>query len=695
MIGRRWFSSMVYVCSAFLFLCSSEPPASRCSDVEPDETGSCRLEARLGNSDRNFRFDGFEFAFFPDAQNFLVIEPGGYSCDVDVWKISVNQLERVKRISKVSATPLMAICPSRTNGTFFCIDWGGTVFRVSVSDGISKEIAFVEGAESIAASQVEDVFAVSGVDGRFRLFDAVTGNLLRISEDRLKDDRGRAREVTYLRFSRDGRIVMGGALSNPVFGIWRSDNAVRMGQCNHEAKGSLVNAILTADGQRVVTTAIVGGEPASVEFRVWSAVTGKLLHTIDPTGPRYEQIGQDLVPEERTFRMKSRDRISSWDVETGKKLSEVKLAAIDGHTKPQAVSPDGRFVLGLSGKRLQAWNAETGAVIGPVLSGHRGPVRDAQVIDQGRVVLAVSNDGIICRWDRAAGQELSQVVSEQLLFGGFAYDPARQEFVVSQSLVKGAGLSESGRFFDLRETTKLDVVRRIEIGSAGDLKKVAVSPNGKLIAACFRQSVAVWDKSNGQRLHDFGFAGGEAVFRGMSFSEDSSRVFIASSRGRCLTFDLKTDQQLDGFSIWEHAAGKIDYPPDQVNYSRTFSGAVNENGTSLVVGFGRWLGVYDLASGQLRSTIQTNEEVDQPYVMALSNDARQLVTAEVQYNECITTDEVILWDLASGKKLASWSTPNARPTAIRFVETEKVLVLGMDNGTIELRALPKPSARVR
>lgn len=689
MCGRLWLSISI----SLLFLWISEFPAARCCATELQEQTLCRLETRLGHSERNFRFEDCAFAFFADSKNFLVLEESGFSCDVEVWKVDVDQFERVKRISKVSPIPLIAICASRKNGFFFCLDWGGNVFRVSISDGKSEPIAVVEGAESIAASPRDDVIAVSGVHSRIHLFDAGTGNPLWTTEKKLKDRRGETCDVTHLQFSRDGQFVIGGRLSNqsygPCLGIWRSDNAANVGHISRVSGHGFRQLLLSADGKRFVTMKVIDDEPLAAEIHVRSAVNGDWLQTIDPTQPPYAHIGQDLAPEERTFRTCWRDRITSWDIETGKKLREVKLAAIDAHTNPQVISPDGRFVIGMSGKRLQAWNAETGAVIGPVLPGHRGPVCDAQLIDQGRVVLAVSNDGAIYRWDRATGRELSHVVDPLLRFSGFACDSLKQGFVLSQSPVWSAGESESWRFIDLRETTTLDVVRQFDIGAGPVVTKVAMSPNGKLVAACFRHSVAVWDKSTGEKRHNFGLTGRQAAFQAMSFSADSSRVYVASSEGKCLMFDLTNNQQLDGFSIWEHVVRDDGYTPDKVNFSRTFSAAVNDNGTSLAVGFGRWLGVYDLESGQLRSKIQTNADIDRPYFMALSNDAQQLVTAEMQFNECITTDEVILWDITSSKKLTSWSTPNARPIGIRFAESEELLVLGMDNGTIELRSLPK------
>jgi WD40 repeat protein len=141
--------------------------------------------------------------------------------------------------------------------------------------------------------------------------------------------------------------------------------------------------------------------------RLWDSTTGKELAALD-TPPAEEDTfptAAALSPDGQRVIVTFLERAGIRDMKTGK---ELPLESPDKHSHAPTFSPDGRWLLLLSGWSLRVWDAKTGKVVAH-LQGHNNTILSAQFLSNRAQILTTSADGTVRVWDIARGKELVQM----------------------------------------------------------------------------------------------------------------------------------------------------------------------------------------------------------------------------------------------------------------------------------------------
>jgi WD40 repeat protein len=236
---------------------------------------------------------------------------------------------------------------------------------------------------------------------------------------------------------------------------------------------------------------------------------------------------------------------------------------------------------------------------------------------------------------------------------------------------------------------------------------VAVSPDGKKIAAAFGTETKVLDATNGQELVTL--SGTEKAYpRGLAFSPngkliaqsgDESEVLLCSAdsgqvkatlegtkRVYALAFspDGKTLAITSGNSeggevqLWDLATNKVirefnKLPPSESKEPRAWSVAFSADGKKLATAQGsdNSAKVWDVETGKELATF--GKHPDWVVAVAFSPDGKTVAAANAGKQP-----QVKLWDLATGKERATLKSPTGAYNSLAFSPDGKILAVASD-----------------
>jgi WD40 repeat protein len=258
-----------------------------------------------------------------------------------------------------------------------------------------------------------------------------------------------------------------------------------------------------------------------------------------------------------------------------------------------ALSPDGRFVVAFVEKAAYLLEAATGKEIAEL----SGAWRRAAFSADGKtfVTQATEPGDILILWDATTGKELGRVPDGA---GG-----------------KGNGGGQ--RFADLASV-------------------VALSPDGKLAAGAYYDedlSVRFWDTASGKELRSVRASG--VAPRRMAFSPDG-RVLALASQNDLHLWDVTTGREL-----WHYF------------YPNFFSVAFAPDGRTVAAGLGAMVRMWDVATG--RELVPAPGQRDPIGFVRLSPDGRTVTTTPALASEDGPNDRATrfrYWEARTGMELA-------------------------------------------
>lgn len=432
---------------------------------------------------------------------------------------------------------------------------------------------------------------VAGADGRARIYDAATHELLAtlrhgaavrdaaftrdgtlvftagqdgaVKEWRTKDGAlvrtfSSGRPVRSMALSRDGGLIV--AAGGHSATLWRTGD------------GRVVTRIRAA---RPLTLAAIGplGRMVAVagldrRALLYSASTGRILRRLDHgssiTALLFAAGGRELVTAGKN------GAAVIWNVRDGTRLHELQtgpgnvldlalsphgallgtassdgygriwrlrsgtlVSSLVGHTNPVtgiAFSPDGSFaVTSSSDKTARVWKVDSGDERA-VLAGHRESVGEASFSPDGRSVLTASDDGTARLWDPESQPRLSVIAR--------ASGPVAHAAFVGNGLVLVAG-TNGARLVRAADGTSVHLLDRRPVTAA------AVSPTGSQIALAAGRRLKVVDWAEGSVVS---LPRQPAAAEAAAFSPDGHRIAVAGGDGvgRVWTLDGKLQSELRG-----------------------------------------------------------------------------------------------------------------------------------------------------
>lgn len=612
-----------------------------------------------------------------------------------VKTFDAERLAENKVIRRDIGRELVTVAASPTNNHIFAMSWSGEIFRLSLDDAELTPLGHGRQVGDIAVSPDGREFVVLGEDLRPKVCDVDSGVARLILDPPNNDGQGRSTGSTNFTYSGDGRYVVGYCRGNSILVIWDAasgEKLVTVEDAHRDA--TIIHVLAAGKSGNIITIArsrFRRDEPQRAEMAIWRLKDGELVRRIPYPDELNDPSLGIFVEGDGTFLCPYHDRIVKWDIDAGKIVREIRLSDVDHQTRPQRITPDGKIVCGIAaGKRLVRWDATTGKMLTTPQTGHRTAITHIASTADGHEMVTTGYDGTICRWN-VAGTELLREVIDADSLTAFIPSPSDRSFFVGYAAIQGPGETPPHPVLERCDEKGFVVLNRYEYPRDATATKCAISPDGQLVAACLRvirrsgEVVVVWDKVSGRKLHEFSIEEDNWPSMAMGFCEDGAELQVISSEGQSLCFDMKADGKRRDFSVVAHVPdGEPKSPQDRIS-SATFG----VSRKTVVMGAGRWIGIYETANGKLKRRIELKEEYSAPHLFGLSPNDEWLAIADTHKYEAFTSDTVQLWNLATGKKVVTWKSPDERPMAIGFSSDGRSLLLGMDNGGIGIRLLPR------
>ena len=325
---------------------------------------------------------------------------------------------------------------------------------------------------------------------------------------------GHSAAITWVSFSHDGRHVVTASVDNTAI-VWRMGDAIPIAVLSgHE--GGLNTAFFSPDGSQILTTASDG------TARTWDAATGRSIRVFE---------GHDSAIRSGTYSPDGTRIVTAsvdqtaviWDAQSGARLHTLQAR---GSVNWAEFSPSGGFVITAIGSfftgdgdvSARIWNAETGREYVALL-GHIDIVQSAAFSDDQQYVLTRSLDGAakIWRWDGPPVKV--EVGSQNEMQQDLAIDRERTLLISPLS-------DRSIRVWHARDG---EPVARIETGEA-TLIDAHLSPNAQLIASVHAGGdVKVWERETARPV--LKLETGAEELRHFAFSSDGQHFATLSTAG--------------------------------------------------------------------------------------------------------------------------------------------------------------------
>jgi WD40 repeat protein len=504
------------------------------------------------------------------------------------------------------------------------------------------------------------------------------GTLARLGTDRMRHDG----TVNAVAFSGDGKTVIAAGKGQMVRS-WDIASGKEMPTVEDTATADWVCLATSTHGKLCLAlssdgaTLALGGDfywedakNLPREILLYDAGTGKELRRLE-SGPTRALA---FSPDGKTLAATAGARVVLWDVATGAKRRE--LTGFKGAVSCVAFTPDGRLVAagGQDGPKdgvVRFWETATGKDAGPPLKRSRvvealafSP--DGKTLATGGLESEAASQDTLTLWDVATRKETGQLM---------AADTAPQRSVMSLAYSRdGKTLASSGQ----------DYAVHLWDPAAGKEKRnfrpnvmpgpVALSPDGKTVAAACGFHVRLWDVETGKEP-DWR-TGHRTPIRHLAYAPDGKTLASTAAedatvcvwevgtgklrtrlvghqgpvRSLAISADGKTLATTGSYDrtarLWDLATGKELLRLDKRNEGGACDVALSPAGDVLVLGgYGETLAVYSRNTGRELRRLEQSDHFRPP--LEFSPDGKLLAAGNGTVGR--------FWDVATGKVVHQFS----------------------------------------
>jgi WD40 repeat protein/DNA-binding SARP family transcriptional activator len=388
---------------------------------------------------------------------------------------------------------------------------------------------------SAAISPDGTIVAVGGDDARIHLLDAT--DLSEVGRPLV----GHMNTVTSLVFDSTGTHLVSQS-TDETARLW--DLATRQTVLILRREGEFAGLAVSPDARRIVT-----GELRDTGIALWDAIPGRELTAWGtPRGDRAQITGPPLTAVFGSGRLAIRRETGAetileiWDPAILERPVSTTSIPIDpADLMWTALSPDGRWFAsaradgGVGPPEVEVWDVSSGESV-HVLDDPPAGVTFLEFAPDGSRLFGWSFDGTARVWDVASGERLWTWTPTT----GVPINAAAVGSDGSWLVVGTARVENGGDVFLLDARTGQEVMRWLAPGDPRSVFAVAISPDGRWVAAGYRASgnVAIWD-TRSRALRALVPTGHGDVYH-VAFSPDGSRLATAGADGNERIWDLST-----------------------------------------------------------------------------------------------------------------------------------------------------------
>lgn len=343
--------------------------------------------------------------------------------------------------------------------------------------------------------------------------------------------RGHTQDIKRVSLSADGSRAISGS-SDQTFRIW--DLNTRLVSDDHGGHESPIGAVAaTKDGLRAVSGALDG------TLKIWDAQTGQQLFAI---AAHNDWIRALTIRRENAVVSASDNMLAIWSLKTGRNIRKYQRFVLGSDFRENfavVLTPDEKMALcAQSQETTDLVDLKTGRSIrkfqGPLdTEGEGWIVRGVAVTNDGKLVVTVSEGGIVRVWEYETGKLLRQSTS-------YSYFSS----VVTLGDSQAIGGSRDLILWDIKEGAELFRFK----GHTAPIWSVAVSSDGKRIAsASFDRTLRVWDLNSRQEIATFTSDG---VLRSCAFAA-SNKIVVGDAGGRVAFLEIVEPTVLEESGVRE------------------------------------------------------------------------------------------------------------------------------------------------
>ena len=504
----------------------------------------------------------------------------------------------------------------------------------------------------IAVSPDGHVIATGSSDKQVRLFDRVTGRVIRELNGGTAFD---------LQFTADGGHLLAAGDDGTVR-LWD----VEAGEQIREFEGhrDWVSSVdLSQDGRIVLT----GGVDGTIRF--WDFDSGNQLHEISADFAGEYKFAFSVSYDANSERFVSAHHdgtVTIWNALTREQIATIP--AHEGYVYVARFSPDGRTLLTAGSDNVaHLWNID-GRRRRHTFS-HGEEVTEGEFLLDGRFVVTSSRDKTVELWDVITGRSVATATGPTHFNSSFALLPDGRHLVSAGGLLKAR--SENGRMvwigdgdYDVREWRLPDIagvrklpssmpeVTRYRTTHTEPVFSIAVSPEERVIATgSSDESIHLYDRSTGTTLKTL-----EGHFAlGLRFTSDGRRLLSAGDDGTLRLWSVETGDEIRRFEGHVGWVLSVDLSPD----GRTvLSGG--EDGT---------IRLWDFDSSQQQDRVDVGVEVESRAVFCAryADDGTRIVSSHHD-------GTVSLWDSSTLTEITTIPAHSGKAYTARLSRTGRVLV---------------------
>lgn len=267
---------------------------------------------------------------------------------------------------------------------------------------------------SVAFDATGNLLAAGFGDGTVRLFDAATGESLRILS-------GHTLAVGGVVFNPHDRTLASGS-DDATVRVWDVARGEEL-QCLEGHAGYVWNVAFSPDGKTLASSS------SDRTIRLWDVSLGETTCVL--TGHHHAVVSVTWSPDGKLLASASSDKtVRLWDVD--KRLCVRVIEGHDNAVLSVAFSPDGTWMAtGSSDKTVRLWHATSGEQIG-LFQGHKHAVYSVTFSSDGKSLASGSADRTVRIWDLSSNQTRQTLQGHASHVKGIAFSPDG-ELLVSAS----------------------------------------------------------------------------------------------------------------------------------------------------------------------------------------------------------------------------------------------------------------------
>jgi WD40 repeat protein len=452
------------------------------------------------------------------------------------------------------------------------------------------------------------------------------------------------------------------------------------------------------------------GHEKTVPYLV-DSTSGKLVRRFDEAEADTTPSWQLSPDEKRLFVAQRNGRFQTFDVQTGKKLQDIASEPDHGYGTDLTLSPDGNTAyLPVHGERIQRRDLKGDRWLDPLPRSVAGPIL---TLPGAKRVMQIGNDGVLRFFDLGTLKALP--TTEGFEGNVFAYpSPDGRRLLTSSDDHSGErfdlfeadgkrlwSLRNSAYFYpvwrpdcseiaflggtkiEFRDSTTSNAKRTIRASKKKDdfMYGSYTETGGKLIAVLnYGETIATYDTTSGKRIS---LAHAEPHST-VSLSPEGRTAVINASRKGIALFDLKEKRYSSTWIVPDTISADSWLPAPifsaDGSYLLTWDLQTDENTmVQSVVAILR-----DPVTLGRRSSFRLEHK--EPFHYALSPDSLWLAISAIDGN-------LLLWDVALGKKLGEWKGHRDNINKIGFMGQGRVLTSSYDLTALlwDLRPKEKPT----